>query len=116
MNKQPEKWFRDSIISGIQRLLSLSLEGTPASKTITLTASTWIDVLWPTRRWDAELDETRIAEAFRQLAARSERWPPPKALLLVLPSRPEPLKLVSPACGKRAAMQAIKEAKEIVGL
>ncbi|MCB1950155.1 hypothetical protein [Nitrosomonas sp.] len=115
MKKQPESWFRNAIVSGIQQLLSLSLDGTPPSKTITLTASTWIEVLWPTRRWDAELDETRIAEAFRQLMIRCDRWPAPRQLLLVLPSRPERLKLTPPAKGRDAAMQAIKHAKEILG-
>lgn len=109
-----EKWFEVAIISGIQRLLSLSLDGTPAAKTITLTAATWADVLWHNRQWDATLDETRIAEAFRQLAMRADRWPAPKQLLLVLPARPEPLKLNAPAGDRATARQAINRAKTIL--
>lgn len=113
-NRPLEKWFEVAIISGIQRLLSLSLDGTPAAKTITLTAATWVDVLWQNRAWDAELDETRISDAFRQLAIRADRWPAPRDLLLSLPSRPEPLKLRAPAGSRTAAARAIKTAKSIV--
>lgn len=113
-NRPLEKWFEVAIISGIQRLLSLSLDGTPATKTITLTAATWSDVLWHNRAWDAALDETRIAEAFRQLAMRAGRWPAPRDLLLVLPARPEPLKLNKPAGDRTTAKQAINRAKTIL--
>lgn len=112
--KTHEKWFEVAIINGIQRLLSLSLPGTPASRTITLTASTWIDVLWQNRAWDAALDETRIADAFRQLAIRADRWPAPRDLLLTLPARSEPLKLNAPAGNKATARRAIKTAKTIL--
>ncbi|SFK92867.1 hypothetical protein SAMN05216302_102149 [Nitrosomonas aestuarii] len=117
MSNKAQKWFAVAIASGVQRLYVLSLDGTPAAKTIELTTATWIDVLWPTRAWCAELDETRIAEAFRQLALHSDRWPVPKQLLLRLPARVEPLKLTAPTNSKsEIAKAAIMEMKQRVGL
>lgn len=117
MSNKAQKWFAVAIANGVQRLYVLSLDGTPAAKTIELTTATWIDVLWPTRTWSAELDETRIAEAFRQLALHSDRWPAPKQLLLRLPARIEPLKLNAPRGSKSETIKAaILEMKEKVGL
>ncbi len=115
MTKKAEKWFAAAIATGVQRLYVLSLEGTPAAKTIELTTATWIDTLWPTRAWRAGLDETRIAEGFRQLSLNSERWPVPRQLLLSLPARLEPLKLAAPSNHKKVvAMAAINEMKEML--
>lgn len=115
MTKRAEKWFAVAIANGVQRLYVLSLEGTPAAATIELTTATWIDTLWPTRSWNAELDETRISEAFRQLALNSERWPVPRQLLLSLPVRLEPLKLTAPSNSKKhVRMAAIARMKEIL--
>ncbi|HMW69484.1 MAG TPA: hypothetical protein PKD44_08645 [Nitrosomonas sp.] len=96
MNNKAQSWFAQAIASGIQRLMVLSLEGTPSSRTVELTTVTWIDALWPGRAWDARLDETRIAEAFRLLTIQSERWPTPAQFLRVLPARHVPLKLTAP--------------------
>ncbi len=114
-NKRADKWFAVAIASGVQRLYVLSLEGTPAAATIELTTATWIDTLWPTRAWRAELDETRITESFRQMAMNSERWPVPRQLLLSLPVRREPLKLTAPSNSKKhVAMAAIGQMKELL--
>lgn len=111
--QRAEKWFAVAIATGVQRLYVLSLDGTPAAKTIELTTATWIDTLWPTRNWQAALDETRINEAFRQLALNNDRWPVPRQLLLSLPARREPLKLAAPRNHKKhVAMAAIAEMKE----
>lgn len=113
--RRAEKWFAVAIANGVQRLYVLSLDGTPAAATIELTTATWIDTLWPTRGWRAELDETRINEGFRQLALNSERWPVPRQLLLSLPARREPLKLTAPSNHKKVvAMAAIAEMKEML--
>lgn len=115
MAKRAEKWFAAAIANGVQRLYVLSLDGTPAAATIELTTATWIDTLWPTRSWRAELDETRIAEAFRQLMLNSERWPVPRQLLLSLPTRREPMKLTAPSNHKKdVAMAAIARMKEML--
>jgi hypothetical protein len=116
MNKnKAAHWFAVAIANGIQRLMVLNLENTPAARTVELTTSTWIDTLWKTRAWDAALDETRISEAFRQLALSSERWPAPVHFLRRLPGRPQPLKLTAPKPTKaqRAKYRAIiEQAKE----
>lgn len=114
----PAAWFAAAIASGIQRLMVLGLEGTPAARTIDLTTVTWIDTLWPGRRWEARLDETRIQEAFRLLAVQSDRWPSPSQFLRRLPARAHPLALPAPrpsATQKEAAktlLQTIKKKLE----
>lgn len=113
--ERAEKWFAVAIATGVQRLYVLSLDGTPAAKTIELTTATWIDTLWPTRNWCAGLDETRINEGFRQLTLNSERWPVPRQLLLSLPARREPLKLAAQSNHKKhVAMAAIAQMKEML--
>jgi hypothetical protein len=84
----PAQWFRASIAQGLVRLVALSLPGTPPADTIELTREAWIEALWPTRAWDADLDAPRIAAAFRTLMITCERWPAPVALLRALPARP----------------------------
>lgn len=115
MNKKAESWFAQAIANGIQRLMVLGLEGTPAARTVELTTVTWIDTLWEGRVWDAGLDETRILEAFRLLAIQCERWPVPVQFLRVLPSRHRPLSLPAPkptAAERKAAIDAIERIKK----
>lgn len=92
----PAQWFRASIAQGLVRLVALSLPGTPPADTIELTREAWIEALWPTRAWDADLDAPRIAAAFRTLMITCERWPAPVALLRALPARPQPPALPLP--------------------
>jgi len=110
-----EQWFASAIANGIQRLMVLGLEGTPAARTVELTTVTWIDALWPGRAWHATLDETRINEAFRQLTIQCERWPTPNHFLLVLPARHAPLKLAAPKltdAGRKKAQDTIAKIKK----
>lgn len=93
----PAQWFRSSIAHGLVRLVALSLPGTPPADTIELTREAWIDALWPTHAWNADLDAPRLAAAFRTLAITCERWPAPVALLRALPVRPQPPALPQPA-------------------
>ena len=90
-------WFHNTIVSGVQQLHVLSLQGTPAAETVVLTAQVWIDTLWNTpRSWDEERDTPRLREAFRSIAQRVDRWPAPKAVLENMPSAPTVLLLQEP--------------------
>jgi hypothetical protein len=86
-------WFHNTIVSGVQQLHVLSLQGTPAAETVTLTAQVWIDTLWNTpRSWEEDRDAPRLREAFRSIAQRVDRWPAPKAVLDNMPNAaPVPL-------------------------
>jgi hypothetical protein len=77
-------WFQDLIITGIQRLLCLSLDGRPAEAMVTATAAAWIDAAWRARAWTSD-DASQIDEAFRDLASAARRWPAPPHLLDFLP-------------------------------
>lgn len=112
------KWFNNCIVSGIQGLYALGLPGCPAAELLEATTEVWITTLWhrvPTN-WDEQLDCTRLAQAFQQLALTSERWPVPAHLVKALPSRPAPIALPEPISRsgpspevKARLMRSIKE-------
>lgn len=89
-NTAPEQWFVRRIRRGLAALIALRLDGHPPADVVDATAQVWCAALWPHCRWDADKDDARIAEAFRQLALHSERWPSIAAFLRVLPPRVEP--------------------------
>lgn len=87
-----EQWFMAELATGLQKLISLSLQGTPAMETIQLTAASWAEALWAAPiAWHQELDAQRIRQAFSRMMRDIERWPAPKHLLQYLPSRPQPV-------------------------
>lgn len=97
MSTAAPAWFNNAVVAGVQLLHSLALDGSPAAEVITLTATGWIEVLWRGRAWNEQLDSTRIAVAFYNLARHVTRWPAPRQLVDQLPSRPEaPLLAISP--------------------
>ena len=105
-------WFQTRIDTGLQRLYTLSLQGSPAADVLAFTAETWVSVLYPARRWEQERDLPRLTEAFRLLAGQVERWPTPKALLDCMPAVPEALAL--PAPRQRADPARIAKARAVV--
>lgn len=86
--------FDTAIANGLQRLIVLSLPGTPAADTMKLTVSVWCETLWPTCTW-IDSDVQRIETAFRSLCRHAERWPTPKQFLDCLPQR-KPLTALRP--------------------
>lgn len=90
-------WFHNRVLEGLQFLMSLGLEGTPAAEVIRLTATAWIQALWSANiDWQEPLDSHRLHRAFNDLAVRALRWPSPRVLLDHLPSRPQPRALPAP--------------------
>lgn len=89
-------WLLAEVAQGLQRLMLLGLPGTPASETITGTAQVWADAFAHGRALDQRLDAPRIQAAFRAVAARVERFPPPRVVIDALPARPQPQALPAP--------------------
>jgi len=115
MNLQAPAWFHNAVVDGVQRLHVLSLQGTPAAETVTLTAQVWIDTLWHTpRSWDEARDLPRLQEAFRTIAGRADRWPAPRAVLDHLPRPPDLPQLPAPRADPARVAQYRASARELV--
>lgn len=78
---------KEEIMFGLQKLLALQLERSPALETLAKTGLVWIEAIGYERCF-ADEDAPRFREAFVRLAARCKSWPSPVALLEVLPDRP----------------------------
>ena len=78
---------KEEIMLGLQKLLALQLERSPALETLAKTGLVWIEAIGYERCF-ADEDAPRFREAFVRLAARCKSWPSPVALLEVLPDRP----------------------------
>ena len=78
---------KEEIMFGLQKLLALQLERSPALETLDKTGLVWMEAIGHNRSF-ADEDAPRFREAFVLLAARCKSWPAPAALLEVLPERP----------------------------
>lgn len=113
MIEPPAEWFSNRIITGIQRLYTLGLPGSPAADVLDKTADTWVSALWPMKLWDEELDRPRLTRAFVSLTQLALRWPVPRELLNHMPDRktvaalPPPDVRADPA--KLAAARAVAD-------
>jgi hypothetical protein len=92
------EWFREVVATGIARLYVLRLEGAPAADTLDAVENVWCDALWHAPvAWQEAVDYRRLEAGFVALAGRITRWPAPRAVLDVLPSRPAQPRLGRPA-------------------
>ena len=78
-------WLTREVITGLQKLLCLGLNHTPATDLIKGTAMTWADGLSEGRLWDEDRDTARIRQAFTALSIRCRQWPAPAEFLECLP-------------------------------
>jgi len=83
MNNAPQ-WFTAEVATGLQRLIAIGLQGTPASEVIGATAESWIAALWHSRQWQ-EQQAPQLQQAFIRCCSQIERWPSPKQVLALLP-------------------------------
>lgn len=85
------EWLRTAISAGLQALVALSLDNTPAADTICRTADIWYHVLTKHGALDIEeIDSPRVALAFSALLTKTAgKWPDPKTLKDLLPKRPQ---------------------------
>lgn len=102
-----EAWFNNLVVTGLQQLYSLSLQGCPAAEVLPLTAVSWVEALWRARPWVEALDAARLAVAFTALAAAAERWPAPRQLLHHLVARPAPAAALPEPRPQRSADAAL---------
>lgn len=94
MSKPLPKFVSDELLTGLQKLMMLRLEGAPPADGIKLTANVWVEAIASVNiSWVEQLDKGRITAGFTRLFAEIERWPTPKMLIRCLPPRPEPPKL-----------------------
>lgn len=78
---------KEEIVFGLQKLLTLQLERSPAAEMLKEVGLVWIEAIGYERCFVDE-DAPRFRKAFVRLAARCKSWPSPVALLEVLPDRP----------------------------
>lgn len=111
----PNAWLKNTVITGIQKLVVLRLPNTPPESAIVATASVWINVLQGMHvRWEQHLDQTRIEQAFRVLCARCDKWPAPKHLIDALPVRVMPAPLPPPKIDKKTHQSNIKKLRAVL--
>lgn len=107
MNYQPD-WMRNEVLDGFCKLVTLSLERTPAVDVIAGTAEIWIEALCHGREWRQTLDQLRIRKAFIALAATCTVWPAPRQLLDAMPRRITVMEILA---GMRADPSSIARAR-----
>ena len=82
-----QAWIQDEILRGLQKLLSLSLDRTPASELLPITVGSWVETITQNRLFDEPLDARRFRQAFVTLAGTRRTWPSPADFLAALPER-----------------------------
>lgn len=89
------EWIRREIANGLQALLSLRLDNTPAEDMIELTADIWVQAFAQRCRSES-VDAPRIRAGFRETFPRIRKWPVPADVLERMPPRPDPPQLPPP--------------------
>jgi hypothetical protein len=88
---QPIDWFAKTVRVGLAFLLGLRLKGCPSEDMVILTRESWMVSLEATPiAWQQELDEARLAKAFKALCGMVREWPAPIDLIEILPLFPRP--------------------------
>lgn len=115
MTERAPDWLRVEVVSGLQRLLLLALEGGPALDSIEGVAMAWVDacMVWPIG-WEQAADAPRLRQGFRLLAASCRRWPSPVQLREALPPRQAPPALPAPAVDAARAAEVQREIRSIL--
>lgn len=79
-------WLQAEILAGMQRLLCLSLDHTPAAEMIDGAARAWLQSVLGVRDWDYLHDSGAVREAFLRIQRTRTRWPAPADFLAALPT------------------------------
>lgn len=114
MKTEAPAWFRRTVADGLKVLVALSLPNEPALDLMPATKKLWIHLLWNCGKAWVEDDASRILEAFTRLATRVDRWPAPRQLLEVLPSRPQPKALPASRASQAEARVHLKAIRDIL--
>lgn len=78
-------WMKREITRGLQKLVFLALDRTPAMDALPGTVAAWMEALMTNRIWDEQRDADRIRAAFRSLGATRKSWPAPSDLIEHMP-------------------------------
>jgi hypothetical protein len=111
-------WILQEIGLGLDKLLSLSLDGHPAHDTAGKTVVVWAEAICDRRVFDEVQDRPRFRAAFRTLMQRESRWPSPAKFLDALPSNVVPfqkLPKLEDEKRRRAGLEAIANINKIIG-
>ena len=100
-------WLRREVAAGLQALLLLRLESSPAADTIVGVLEVWLVALADRRAWSEERDTERVRRGFAVLSGRLTRWPAPVQLLEALPQPPAQRALPGPARLTRQGREAL---------
>lgn len=104
-------------MKGLQKLLSLSLDRTPAAELLPITVGTWVEAITRGRKFDRGLDTPRFRAAFVTLADSRKAWPLPRDFIDALPERSQ-LRLTKTtiAADPERAAAAIEKARKQLGM
>jgi len=81
-------WLRWEVGEGLQKLLSLRLQGAPPVDAVLGTAQVWLEALMAAPiSWQEVQDRQRVRTGFARLCIECDRWPAPRHLLQQLPDR-----------------------------
>lgn len=85
-----QDWLKQEVVSGLQALIALRLNGAPAADTVVLTAEIWQLAFHRHLGKSAieEIDAPRIREAFESQFPKLREWPAPAAVIAAMPPRP----------------------------
>ena len=108
-------WLRFEIASGLQKLLTLRLIGTPPEDAIIGTAEVWLEAIGNCGvQWVEHLDRERVQRAFQTLFRICDRWPAPKVFLDNLGNRDPPKALPEPPITPEARERNRARLREIM--
>lgn len=87
--KHTPQWLENSVIEGLQMLLTLRLRNAPASDTIDAVVDVWV-ALFAARPigWDEQRDTPRLHQAFAKVGGKLDYWPAPANVLEAMPPPP----------------------------
>lgn len=73
MNKQ----YKNIVLSGLQRLITLRLKGHPPVETIRAVGEVWLDALYSCGDWNDQRHLNGLIEAFKTAEAECDHFPSP---------------------------------------
>lgn len=109
-------WLLTELMTGLQKLLCLGLDRTPATDLFDGTVMAWHEAITTGRKWDEARDAGRIRAAFVTMAQTRESWPQPRHFLDAIP-RMEQTAIgyeVKPATPEQAA-DALRKIRGLLG-
>ena len=80
------EWMRKEIGTGLQKLICLGLDRSPAYELIQGTMGAWMEGLTFNRSWEQDRDTQRIRDAFSNVIRTRKQWPTVADFLECMPA------------------------------